>query len=81
MDSLLKTMPEIDREKCTGCGECVEQCPVGVVKLVDGKAVVTEECNYCTDCETLCPSGAIACPFDIVLKPKPKTRRTSKRRG
>ncbi len=62
-------IPEIDPDKCNGCGDCIEQCPVGIVTLVNGKATIVrpQDCNYCTDCETLCPSGAIRCPFEIVL--------------
>ncbi len=31
-------IPEIDLDKCTGCGDCVEWCPAGVVRLASGKA-------------------------------------------
>jgi MinD superfamily P-loop ATPase len=62
--------PEIDAEKCMGCGECVEHCPTHAVALVEGKATIVgpEDCTYCTDCEAFCPQGAIQCPFEIVLK-------------
>ena len=33
---------EVD-EKCTGCGACVADCPVGVLTLVDGRPVVRAE--------------------------------------
>jgi formate hydrogenlyase subunit 6/NADH:ubiquinone oxidoreductase subunit I len=35
-DVLMATyfLRETDHEKCTGCGECVEICPVSAVKLV-----------------------------------------------
>ncbi|MBI2869829.1 MAG: 4Fe-4S binding protein [Chloroflexi bacterium] len=71
MSTIKKAIPEIDQEKCTGCGECIEKCPAGVVRVVNGKAVVTEACMYCTDCESICPSGAIECPFDIILVQPP----------
>ena len=60
---------EIDLDKCTGCGDCVELCPFGIVALVNDKATIVrpEDCDYCTDCEIFCPSGAIRCPFEIVL--------------
>jgi len=62
-------IPEIDLDKCDGCGDCVEFCPSGIVGLVNGKATIVrpEDCNYCMDCEIFCPSGAISCPFEIVL--------------
>ena len=64
-----KAVPELDQEKCTGCGDCIEQCPVSAVELIDDKAAITrpEACNYCTEWETLCPSGAIRCSFEIIL--------------
>ncbi len=73
-------IPEIDVEKCPGCGDCVDWCPTGVVKLINGKAVVVspEDCYYCTDCEAICSSGAIKCSFEIILvvtKPEPKGKR------
>ena len=64
-----KATPEIDINKCTGCGDCVDWCPAGVVSLLNGKAIVVrpDECHYCTDCEAICSSGAIRCPFEIIL--------------
>ncbi|TEU13379.1 MAG: 4Fe-4S dicluster domain-containing protein, partial [Anaerolineales bacterium] len=32
----------IDEEACTGCGICVEVCPLGALHLVEGVAVVDE---------------------------------------
>ncbi len=62
-------IPEIDPDKCTGGGDCVELCFSGIVRLVNDKATIVspEDCDYCTDCETFCPSGAISCPFEIIL--------------
>lgn len=62
-------IPEIDLEKCNGCGDCIELCPCGIVTLVNGKATIVklEGCDYCTECEAFCPSGAIQCPFEIIL--------------
>ena len=62
-------IPEIDLEKCNGCGDCVELCPAGIVALVNGKSAIVkpEDCNYCTDCEAICLSGAIRCSFEIIL--------------
>lgn len=62
-------IPDIDRDACIGCGNCVEWCPAGAVDMRAGKAVIISprDCCYCTDCEEVCPSGAIKCPFEIIL--------------
>ncbi|MCF8884968.1 MAG: 4Fe-4S binding protein [Nitrososphaerota archaeon] len=51
----------VDKEKCTGDGECVNICPVGVFELQGGKAVPVnqDQCLGCRSCEAVCPSGAI----------------------
>lgn len=63
-------LPQIDKELCTGCGDCIVTCPTGALELVNGVAVVTEPaaCNYCGECETICPVDAIALPYQIVLE-------------
>ena len=30
--------PIVDSDKCVGCGECVDVCPVEVYELQDGKS-------------------------------------------
>ena len=50
----------VDRDKCNGCGECVESCPGEVYELIDGKAVVVhqDECHGCHTCEAVCEQEA-----------------------
>ncbi|MFW6128257.1 MAG: FAD-dependent oxidoreductase [Halobacteriota archaeon] len=55
---------EIDRNKCTGSGKCVEECLFSAIELkeVDGekKAFVTEAiCRGCGACARVCPEEAI----------------------
>lgn len=51
----------IDREKCNGCGACVDACHEGAIALADGKAILTRE-DYCDGlgaCLPQCPTGAL----------------------
>jgi len=52
---------EVDQEKCEGCEECIEVCPVDVFELEDGKAdpVNAEECLGCESCVEVCDQEAI----------------------
>ncbi|MDD1709911.1 MAG: 4Fe-4S binding protein [Methanoregulaceae archaeon] len=50
----------VDKEKCTGCETCIDECPAVAIALNDGKAKVDKD--LCVDCETcidVCPSEAI----------------------
>jgi ferredoxin len=68
-------LPEIDLQRCDGCGACVRVCPTGVLALVQGwpAIVQADRCDYCGRCEAACPRQAIACPFVVVLAPAATT--------
>ena len=67
--------PEVDAEKCIGCGTCTEYCPEAVIELIASgkegsedseidkiKKVATidyEYCKGCGVCATVCPVKAI----------------------
>ena len=53
--------PVVDKAKCTGCGTCLDVCPMEVFDLEDKKAVVKKEneCIGCKACEVQCPEKAI----------------------
>lgn len=51
---------KIDESKCTGCGACVEACPVDALKIENGKAKVdADTCIDCGTCVDECPVEAI----------------------
>ena len=50
----------VDREKCDGCGACVEVCPVEAISMNDVAEVNAEECVECEQCVDECPNQAIS---------------------
>lgn len=58
---MIRTVINIDEEKCTGCGLCVNACHEGAIALVDGKARLMRDdfCDGLGDCLPACPADAI----------------------
>lgn len=50
---------KIDLLKCTGCGQCLYICPVGVLNVEDMKCRVGEGCTSCGECVEKCLWQAI----------------------
>jgi ferredoxin len=52
---------KVDQDLCNACEDCIEECPVECISLVDGKAFVdAEECTDCEACVDVCPESAIS---------------------
>jgi 4Fe-4S ferredoxin len=61
----------LDKNKCTGCGVCMEICPREAIEAAKTPkttgenaqpptvTIKEEKCAYCGICETLCPFGAL----------------------
>ena len=62
----------IYEEKCTGCGQCIPNCPEGALQVIDGKARLISDlfCDGLGACVGHCPTGAmtveerVAEPYD-----------------
>jgi NAD-dependent dihydropyrimidine dehydrogenase PreA subunit len=51
----------VDLETCTGCGDCVDVCPVEAIRMENAKAVIDPEtCIDCGVCVDECPVNAIS---------------------
>lgn len=55
---------EVDKEKCIGCGKCIEACPKGprIWKMGSDKKASAEDltyCHVCINCASSCPQNAI----------------------
>lgn len=64
----IKGYIEVDRERCKGCGLCVEACPKDCLRLSEcvnrmGYYYVEQQrpeaCTSCTACGVMCPDGCI----------------------
>jgi 2-oxoglutarate ferredoxin oxidoreductase subunit delta len=64
----MKGRIEIDKERCKGCGFCVEACPLKLLKMSDsfnraGYFVACindpDRCTGCAICANICPDIAI----------------------
>ena len=53
----------IEKEKCIGCGVCIEYCNVDAIAISEetGKVQVIdlESCIECHSCQQMCPEKAI----------------------
>ena len=56
-----KKQPVIDKDMCTGCGICIDECPKKVLELVNDIAspVRIQDCDGCGKCSESCPNEAI----------------------
>ena len=51
----------VDEERCIQCGECVQDCPMGVLVMEDVPRMVNEDgCIRCQHCLEICPTGAVS---------------------
>ena len=51
----------VDWDKCTGCGDCINACPVTCFKMTEGKSEAHRSayCINCGTCLEVCPAHAI----------------------
>ena len=53
-------VPEVDQQRCNGCGACSELCQFRGIVAVGTRALVFPElCHGCGGCALVCPTGAI----------------------
>jgi NAD-dependent dihydropyrimidine dehydrogenase PreA subunit len=53
---------ELDGDKCSGCGMCMEVCPHNVFALENRKALIRDKdaCMECGACAVNCPAAAVS---------------------
>jgi len=53
-------VPDVDLNKCNGCGKCGQLCQYSAIICLKDKAMVFEQlCHSCGGCMLVCPTGAI----------------------
>lgn len=59
-NAILKPRPVFVHRDCIGCGDCAENCPPKVIKMIDRKPKVDlDGCIRCFCCQELCPKKAV----------------------
>lgn len=63
----------VDAERCSGCGRCVETCPIQILTLEDGRARPNKRydafrCITCQNCTAVCPNDAIRIEGDYRVR-------------
>ncbi len=46
-------------DRCIGCGQCVQRCPLNNIRLTAGRPVWGSQCTHCMACISYCPTQAI----------------------
>jgi len=53
-------MPWINKELCTGCQTCIDECSVEAIMMEEDIAFINEdECIRCGVCHDICPENAV----------------------
>ena len=61
IEPVTRPIPLIDRELCSGCGDCVELCQYNALAyLADQVLLFADLCHSCGGCRLVCPTGAIS---------------------
>lgn len=54
-------LPEINGDRCVGCGSCLAVCPDKTLSMAEGRALVSgDRCMQCGHCVAVCPEGAVS---------------------
>lgn len=57
--------PRFIKERCTGCGKCVEFCQYNALALIKGEVLIFRHlCHNCGGCTIVCPENAL--PAEMV---------------
>lgn len=71
--------PKFDSKKCNNCGECMDSCPMDILRAGSNTPSVAypDECWHCGACMMDCPTKAIK--MNLPLWMRPVTVRTTEK--
>lgn len=63
---VMRKKAKVLKEQCVACGTCVNECPIGAIKVIGGVFAEVDEnkCVGCSKCEKVCPASVI----EIIMK-------------
>lgn len=68
-NSIFTTPPQSDRDRCTRCGKCIINCPVGAIGLYNDELFFDiNKCLFCHSCVRICPENAISIVDEKILE-------------
>lgn len=60
----------LDKDKCSGCTNCIKRCPTEAIRVQKGKAkILKERCIDCGECIRVCPyhaKSAVTDPLSVI---------------
>ncbi|MCK4647918.1 DUF362 domain-containing protein [bacterium] len=66
---LLKIRPVIDKDRCTGCGQCIEHCPTEAMKMEKGFPIIdNKQCIRCFCCQEFCLQRAVGIKYNWLAR-------------
>lgn len=69
LERLLAQRPQLEGEKCVGCGECRDVCPADAITMVDKRPRIDRKtCIRCFCCQEFCPKSAMVVHRTAVAK-------------